>query len=278
MKRAFTLVELLVVVTIIVLLLAMLSPAMSKAVYQGQIATCGARLKSVSGAVLIYAMDNRRYYPERGLRAIEPQSSVSWIAAYWIVLPDANYDMRKPLRPIMSVNKQLQCPLTEQLELEDTKIDENVASSYTPWWGWFWQQQGQAPLPGMFRMGDQFQSREGDRYNLLIGDYDASFGGFVNVSHPDREPARAYSLAVTYQSLFGIGAGPAQGYPVTGAQWSTLNAANDRGLVDLNHAYDDGSVRRYNDIRPWRQSEPRMNPVSIYYDFRRTDFFRIPAR
>src|SRR5437870_3033494 len=62
---AFTLVELLVVISIIVTLLALLSPALDRAIYQAEMAVCGARLRSVAGSALIYAPDFRRQYPYR---------------------------------------------------------------------------------------------------------------------------------------------------------------------------------------------------------------------
>ena len=50
-KSAFTLIELLVVVTIIVVLLAMLTPALDKAIYQAELAVCGAHKKDRKSVV-----------------------------------------------------------------------------------------------------------------------------------------------------------------------------------------------------------------------------------
>ena len=65
MRKAFTLVELLVIITIIVVLLALLAPAMGKAIYQAQLAACATRLKSFATGVTVYAIDYRRSYPHR---------------------------------------------------------------------------------------------------------------------------------------------------------------------------------------------------------------------
>src|ERR1051325_4642032 len=61
--RAFSVVELLVVVTIITLLLALLGPAVDRAVYQAQLALCAANFKGISTAAGVYTGDYGRSYP-----------------------------------------------------------------------------------------------------------------------------------------------------------------------------------------------------------------------
>src|ERR1043165_1931025 len=55
MPRAFTLIELLVVITIIVVLLALLTPALDKAMYQAELAVCGANLRAIANGAIPYA-------------------------------------------------------------------------------------------------------------------------------------------------------------------------------------------------------------------------------
>src|SRR5687767_9422946 len=64
-RSAFTLVELMVVVAIIVVLLALMMPAMENAIYQGELAVCGSRLKGIASASFMYAHDNKKRYPSR---------------------------------------------------------------------------------------------------------------------------------------------------------------------------------------------------------------------
>src|ERR1051326_1919489 len=65
MQRGFTFVELLVVVTIIVILISLLSPAIDRAIYQAELAVCGVDMRGIGAAVTTYASDFRRNYPRR---------------------------------------------------------------------------------------------------------------------------------------------------------------------------------------------------------------------
>jgi prepilin-type N-terminal cleavage/methylation domain-containing protein/prepilin-type processing-associated H-X9-DG protein len=61
MKRAFTLVELLVVVAILSLLMSLLLPALKKAKDLARDAVCGANMDAICTAELMYASDNRQH-------------------------------------------------------------------------------------------------------------------------------------------------------------------------------------------------------------------------
>jgi type II secretory pathway pseudopilin PulG len=68
-SRAFSLVELLVVIGVIALLIAMLMPALHKARVQSRAITCRSQLHTIGQAMMIYANDNRGWlFPsEQGL-------------------------------------------------------------------------------------------------------------------------------------------------------------------------------------------------------------------
>jgi prepilin-type processing-associated H-X9-DG protein len=65
-KKGFTLVELLVVVGILMLLVALIMPALSKAREAAQRAACAMNLSSIGRAMIIYCNDNNRKYPRAG--------------------------------------------------------------------------------------------------------------------------------------------------------------------------------------------------------------------
>lgn len=62
-RRAFTLVELLVVIGIIALLIAILLPALNKARRQAQLTVCMSNQKQLVNALLMYCADNRGCFP-----------------------------------------------------------------------------------------------------------------------------------------------------------------------------------------------------------------------
>ncbi len=62
-KKSFTLVELLIVVSIIAILISLLQPAIRKAIYKARIAKCMVNLKNITNGVLMYCDDNNDLYP-----------------------------------------------------------------------------------------------------------------------------------------------------------------------------------------------------------------------
>lgn len=63
LKSAFTLVELLVVITILVLLASLVQPAVSRSVERAQLAGCAAQLRQIGNAFTSFASENRGRMP-----------------------------------------------------------------------------------------------------------------------------------------------------------------------------------------------------------------------
>jgi len=61
--RGFTLIELLVVIAVIMILAALVMPAMMKAVAQSERVRCGSNLKQIGNALYMYANQSDRYFP-----------------------------------------------------------------------------------------------------------------------------------------------------------------------------------------------------------------------
>ncbi|MGB0767998.1 MAG: type II secretion system protein, partial [Phycisphaeraceae bacterium] len=78
MRKAFTLVELLVVVSIIALLIAILLPALSNARYTAQVAQCKVVLRGIATVQSSYAVDNKDFFPEAGYRYGSAGEAGSW--------------------------------------------------------------------------------------------------------------------------------------------------------------------------------------------------------
>ncbi len=65
-RKAFTLIELIVVVVVIAILVAMLLPAINAALENGRITKCASNLRQIGSAMTLFANEHNGYYPESG--------------------------------------------------------------------------------------------------------------------------------------------------------------------------------------------------------------------
>jgi prepilin-type N-terminal cleavage/methylation domain-containing protein len=250
MKQAFTLVELLIVVTIIVVLLALLTPALDRAIYQAELVVCGARLHTTGAATVEYALANKRSYMGRLLQAQAAQLRSN----------ATNTDFRPALSRAFPVNT-LNDPLVKAVDLTSNYPDGkdrtqftifasyNIFVSYNCWWD---------PAPSgtrtLKRMGDSFNYADGKHdysFRILYSDRDVvmPYGTEAQSSHPDRD-GKMYNIHIQDGTSNPWESTQAQ---VTGWEYTTLSfwrLAGDyqRGPVDDQFLYDDLSVRRYDGV------------------------------
>lgn len=289
-RGGFTLVELLVVVTIIVLLLSMLSPALSKSIYQAQLASCGATEKAALAGVVSYAMNFNKWYPSHGLEGFGPTGKdpnaprvfIGPMTIYDSHDAQVRYDMRPSLNGYIPINQGLQCPLTEQIDLEVSPPDSAIEVPYMLMWGWRYYI-GDQPDVGMARIGDALEWTEKrgasatvHRYNLLIADMDLAYPEGISSSHPDDRrvlfPAKSEN-------------GAAYGLFWWSARWVAIPRNIKRGPLDLNFGFDDGSVQRLSGIGDWNAAPadiPAIDRIPLQYDARRYnpwvhDCFTVPT-
>src|SRR3712207_6609237 len=89
-RKAFTLVELLVVIGIIALLISILMPALGRAKEQANWVACMANMRSVGQAFQVYVNNNKGRFPKPGGGG---ESKDDWI--YWEDMPKGARKDRK---------------------------------------------------------------------------------------------------------------------------------------------------------------------------------------
>jgi len=252
-ERGFTLVELLVVITILVVLLALLAPALDKAVYQAELVRCAANLRAIGGGAINYAGDYRRMYPPhpgRGARV------GGWQLSIGRNLTSVPLFDRRPLFKSYIPLEWLIDPLCGKVDLESPPSDEWTYSSVMLWFG-----TGYPGQKAMSRQGDGLQWSDME-FRVLASDSDyvssmAPVG--AGSSHPDEAD---FLQPVVRQNFAASGV-----FIQTYSRWAFDGSAR-RGALDTNYAYDDGSVDRYNGVA-WNEGEAgdpkgRLVKVPIY--------------
>lgn len=266
----FTLIELLVVITIIVILLALLVPSLEKAIYQAELAQCGASLKAVATGAQTYAFDHKRTYPNRP-GSLEDTNTTSYEPFKLANKAQSNNPTEvRDLRPIIKDyigTKLLICPMAGDLDLSEqaTAASQHIYGGYNLFFGFQYKDH-----KGMKRVGDRFtwtDSGKIDAYNVLASDIDfvkVPGDGYSMGSHPDKAGLMALRTWQNYEPISGMGL-PAPVGTYTSSLWFKDGFGSpERGDIDLNVARDDGSVVRYLDLASHDEKDYEVGRLPVH--------------
>src|SRR5688500_5045448 len=103
LRTGFTLVEVLVVLTIIVVLISLLVPAVDRAKYQAELVLCGTRMRAAATGATTYAGDHKRMYPARDVIDQGRTADQTTYESQPIVLAWDGYDDRPRIEPYISM-------------------------------------------------------------------------------------------------------------------------------------------------------------------------------
>jgi competence protein ComGC len=254
--KAFTLVEMLVLITIIVVLLALLAPALDQAIYQAELAICATNHHGVGVGVLTYAIDNARLYPHLHYQ-INGAAQTS---------PLVPLDDRPYLKGYLDL-KLLLDPFLPEINLANKDKGVWIFSTINLYYGFQYARYNfgiqQSDEEGMFRLGDKLEQMwkgETRRWGFLASDRDEiqENRGVNWGTHPDKRDVRFLQVLDDDIEL---------GQRITYARWQSTggNGTAERGPVDLTYLRDDGSVVRYNDVKTNTSLNPeeRMGKAPI---------------
>ncbi len=247
--RAFTLIELLVVVAIIAVLLALLTPALDRAIYNAELAVCSSRLHLIATGAINYTFEHKKWYPYRPSRTSNGSNRPTDL--YWG--QNEKRDDRTILKTFLSLNAALNDPLVRAVDVEGSKADSRCFVPYALYFGWGYDKAD---------LGDQIMRRLGDRwtytttgsgpsivdsFSVLASDWDGIIETQERMqsTHPDRDGI--LSNFTIQDELFN---GTVPPHQTTLTVWRNEGQTTRRGVIDTNYAYSDGSVERFNDV-PW---------------------------
>ena len=130
--KAFTLVEILVVIAIIGMLAALLFPAFSRARASGRRTTCASNLKQLSAAFTLYAQDYRAYpYADNGTMVLSDgtRRCMAWpFKLYSYVKSEAVFEC--PSSP--NGEFDLSCPAEDNTDMKNRKLFWGLTTSIFP--------------------------------------------------------------------------------------------------------------------------------------------------
>ncbi|MHC4112692.1 MAG: type II secretion system protein [Planctomycetota bacterium] len=248
-NKAFTLIELVIVISIMSILLAVSIPALNKARRSARSLIGIGRQRDTAFAVTLYAQDNDNQYPDSVARP-KLSSSSPWREPTIITAPGAqpNRSISTYLLTYIKNANTIFCPGAprkyEYLQkIWDTGDDWNneLGNQFFGTYCFYWNYVGYLEEKNYPFRGPQ-SSSDGRQYSkLLTSDY-LGFGHWRNVLTYGRHDA--YGCCDEFN-----GAGITKGTPVSADFWSRLKVDEKFGLesieIRLHTSYTDGHVESY---------------------------------
>ena len=242
--RTFTLIELLVCIVVIMILMALLMPALSKVRYRAKLVVCMNNQKQVATAALMYASSNDARHLDRSrlLRDTRGYPAPFSLKEYAVNNP---FDERAYLSEYIPFDA-FQCAFHPRQDYLASSAD-HIRGNYSLYAGW-------KLMPGekqMKKLGDTM-TLGGTEFDVLVADltvYYTDSSTATWASHPDfgagRMQLSTRNDSILMSSLY------------------SLSGTTQRGAIDLNFALNDGSVSTIRNIAATGDS--RMKKVSYKY-------------
>jgi prepilin-type processing-associated H-X9-DG protein/prepilin-type N-terminal cleavage/methylation domain-containing protein len=125
-NKAFTLVELLVVIGIIALLVSILLPALQKARSAAETVHCASNMKQLAQGVIMYATDEHGFYPNNDAVFANPNNPAAYISfPWWTKEVMGRYVQNTSRLPVYTNTRVLFCP----------SVQFATTSAPTGYWG-----------------------------------------------------------------------------------------------------------------------------------------------
>ena len=252
--KAFTLVELLVVIGIIALLISILLPALGQAREQARNIRCMSNLRQVGIGIAAYCVQSKGRMPAMHVSFKPTIIRDAGLDNYNLPTKAGPGDIRPNIGKYLEFNL-LQCPYPEPMDLNRLPGPNQIESSYAFYCDWKFNIGAPDATQGFKRINSYFTynvpgTGENVKFDVMACDIDIdarSFGGGFETSHPTKN-----SGAIRYDSAGGL----ASRFEHKGAQ--------PRDLLTRNILFNDGSVISYPRLKYNYSNDPKWVSVPIF--------------
>lgn len=267
-NKAFTLIELVVVIFVFALLLGILLPALSKAKQAARSIVSANNQKQIVNGVLCYSSDSNGRYPDSVAKLGKP-AKWSWrepqtLAGYKKNTPATYRSVSEFLKPYMKSSSTMFCPSSpskypfaedawqagDAWDNPDTEVaaEDPLYGTYCLYWNYV----GYLPKTGKPFIGPRSIGQRRTARKLLVSDY-FGFGHWRNeLVYPSRN---AFGSCDKFS-----GSSVTPGTDVSCDFWSKDNTLTDISInsisVKFNAGYTDGHVEKFtsNEVIPMKIS------------------------